>query len=99
MRDRIFASLADCHIVSHLRARGLMVHWYYNAESIRAVLHSILSSGEVEPQRHGTAYRRVRPQRIAPFDTRFALLRMLCERTLRCNTIPGRNIRSQSVYA
>ena len=32
----------------------------YKAESINAVPHSILSSSGVTPQRHGTAYRRVR---------------------------------------
>src|SRR5215216_669960 len=46
--------------------------YYYNAGSRRSMPQSILSSGEVALSRHGTAYRRVRRDGAAPFDTGFS---------------------------
>ena len=45
--------------------------------SIGDFLQEKIQSGG-EPQRHGAVYRRVRYAGAAPFDTRSALLRMLC---------------------
>ena len=48
-------------------------------------LHSTLSSGELAPQRHGTAYRRVRFAEAASFDTRCARGALWAQDALRDN--------------